>query len=94
VQRPSSLSIRGRAAGTDFVVSGLLKGGGHPLGHRTVTLLEQAPGTDTWTEAGTDVTDKQGLARFHEPTAPGTGYRLAYAGGSRFAASTSGTVVS
>ena len=42
VQRPSSLSIRGRATGTDFVVSGLLKGGGHPLGHRTVTLLVQA----------------------------------------------------
>jgi hypothetical protein len=94
VSLPSSLSIRGRATATGFVVSGVLKGGGHPLGHRTVTLLEQAPGTDTWTEAGTDVTDKQGLARFHEPTAPGTGYRLAYAGGSRFAASTSGTVVS
>ncbi len=94
VKHPSSLSIRGRATSTGFVVSGVLKGAGHPLGHRTVTLLEQAPGTDTWTEAGTDVTDKQGLARFHEPTAPGTGYRLAYAGGSRFAASTSGTVVS
>ena len=94
VQHPSSLSIRGRASATDFVVSGLLKGGGHPLAHRTVTLLEQAPGTDTWTEAGTDVTNKLGVARFHEPTAPGTGYRLAYAGGSRFAASTSGTVVS
>ena len=94
VQRPSSLSIRGRATGTDFVVSGLLKGGGHPLGHRTVTLLVQEPGSATWTEAGTDLTDKLGVARFHEPTAPGTGYRLAYAGGPRFAASTSGTVVS
>ena len=94
VQRASSLSIRGRATATDYVVSGVLKGGGHPLGHRTVTLLEQAPGSTTWTEAGTDVTDQQGLARFHEPTAPGTGYRLAYAGGPRFAASTSGTVVS
>ncbi len=94
VKHPSSLSIRGRAVKTDFVVSGVLKGAGHPLGHRTVTLLEQAPGTDTWAEAGTDVTNKLGVARFHEPTAPGTGYRLAYAGGSRFAASASGTVVS
>ncbi len=94
VTLPSSLSIRGRATHTDFVVSGVLVGGGHPLGHRTVTLLVQAPGTDTWTPAGTDLTDKRGVARFHEPTTPGTGYRLAYAGGSRFAASTSGTVVS
>ena len=94
VTLPSSLSIRGRATTSGFAVSGILKGGGHPLGHRKVTLLEQAPGTDTWTEAGTDVTNKLGVARFHEPTAPGTGYRLAYAGGSRFSASTSGTVVS
>jgi hypothetical protein len=94
VTLPSSLSIRGRAVGAEFVVSGVLRGGGHFLGHRTVTLLEQAPGTDTWTQAGSDVTNKLGVARFHEPSAPGTGYRLAYAGGSRFAASTSGTVVS
>ena len=77
-----------------FVVSGTLRGGGHPLAHRTVTLLEQAPGSATWTEAGTDRTNRQGVVRFHEPQAPGTGYRLAYAGGPRFAPSTSGTVVS
>jgi hypothetical protein len=94
VQRPSSLSIRGRAAGTSYVVSGQLKGGGSPLGHRTVTLWEQASGSSTWTAAGTQVTNKVGVAKFREPSAPGTGYRLAYAGGPRFAASTSGTVVS
>jgi hypothetical protein len=91
---PSSLSIRGRATSTDFVVSGTLRGGGHALVHRTVSLLEQAPGSDVWTEAGTAKTGRKGVVRFHEATAPGTGYRLAYAGGSRFAPSTSGTVVS
>ena len=94
VRTPTSLSIRGKQAGTGFAVSGVLRGGGHPLAHRTVTLLEQAPGSATWTEAGTDRTDRLGLARFREPQVPGTGYRLAYAGGPRFAPSSSGTVVS
>ena len=94
VRIPTSLSIRGQQRATEFVVSGVLKGGGHPLAHRTVTLLEQAPGSDTWTEAGTDRTNRVGLARFREPQAPGTDYRLAYAGGRRFAPSSSGTVVS
>jgi hypothetical protein len=94
VRIPTSLSIRGQQRATEFVVSGVLEGGGHPLAHRTVTLLEQAPGSDTWTEAGTDRTNRVGLARFREPQAPGTGYRLAYAGGRRFAPSSSGTVVS
>ena len=94
VRTPTSLSIRGKVAGADFAISGVLKGGGHPLAHRTVTLLEQASGSATWTEAGTDRTNRAGFARFREPQVAGTGYRLAYAGGSRFAASTSGTVVS
>jgi hypothetical protein len=94
VRTPTSLSIRGRQSGSDFAVSGVLRGGGHPLAHRWVTLLEQAPGSATWTEAGTDRTNRIGLARFREPQVPGTGYRLAYAGGPRFAPSSSGTVVS
>jgi hypothetical protein len=94
VRRPTSLSIRGKDTATEFVVSGNLRGGGHPLGHRTVTLLEQAPGSTTWTAAGTDKTGPHGVVQFHEPQAPGTGYRLAYAGGPRFAPSSSGTVVS
>ncbi len=94
VRIPTSLSIRGRRTATDYVVSGELRGGGHALAHRTVTLLAQAPGSDTWTEAGTDVTNRDGVARFHQPSVAGTGYRLAYAGGPRFAPSTSGTVVS
>ncbi len=94
VRTPTSLSIRGKQIGTDFAVSGVLRGGGHPLAHRTVTLLEQASGSATWTEAGTDRTNRAGLARFRQPQVPGTGYRLAYAGGPRFAPSSSGTVVS
>jgi hypothetical protein len=94
VRTPTSLSIRGKQTGTDFAVSGVLKGGGHALAHRMVTLLEQAPGSTTWTAAGTDRTNRLGLARFREPQVPGTGYRLAYAGGPRFSPSSSGTVVS
>ena len=94
VRIPTSLSIRGKQAAGDFAVSGTLRGGGGPLAHRTVTLLEQAPGSATWTEAGTDLTNHLGLARFRTPQVPGTGYRLAYAGGPRFAPSSSGTVVS
>ncbi|MGA8247116.1 MAG: hypothetical protein WB797_09435, partial [Nocardioides sp.] len=94
VRIATSLSIRGKEKATEFVVSGELRGGGHALAGRTVTLLEQAPGSATWTEAGTDQTGPHGVARFHEPLVPGTGYRLAYAGGPRFAPSSSGTVVS
>jgi len=94
VRTPTSVSIRGRATATGVVVSGTLLGGGHPLRHRPVTLQSQAPDSDAWTDAGTALTDRHGLVRFHESPAPGTGYRLAYAGGPRFAPSTSGTVVS
>lgn len=94
VRLPSSLSIRGRTTATDYVVSGILRGGGHVLAHRPVTLQAQASGSTDWTDVGTAKTGKGGVVRFHEPTAPGTSYRLAYAGGPRFAPSSSGTVVS
>jgi hypothetical protein len=94
VRLPTSISIRGRATQTGFNVSGTLTGGGHPLAHRLVTLLAQASGSPDWTEAGTARTNRHGFVKFHEPTAPGTGYRLAYAGGPRFSPSSSGTVVS
>ena len=38
-------------------------------------------------------TTKRGVARFLVPTSEGTSYRLAYAGGERFAPSVSGVVV-
>jgi hypothetical protein len=94
VRVPSSLSIRGRATGTDYVVSGTLHGGGHPLAKRTVTLWSLPSGSAEWAQVGSATTTRYGVVRFHEATAPGTGYRLAYAGGPRFAPSTSGTVVS
>ena len=94
VRVPTTLSIRGRATGTEFVVSGTLFGGGHPLAHRPVTVQSQASGSADWTDAGTARTNRHGFVKFHEAPTPGTGYRLAYAGGPRFAPSTSGTVVS
>jgi hypothetical protein len=94
VRLPTTLSIRGRATATEFVVSGVLVGGRHPLAHRPVTLQSQASGAVDWTDAGTARTNRHGLVKFRQSLTPGTGYRLAYAGGPRFAPSTSGTVVS
>jgi hypothetical protein len=94
VRYPTSLSIRGRAHDTTFHVTGLLRGHGRPLGHRPVTLQAQLSGSATWTDVDTARTGAKGVARFERPLAPGTGYRLAYAGGRRFAPSLSGTVVS
>jgi hypothetical protein len=94
VRLPSSLSIRGRATQTGFNVSGTLTGGGHALTHRLVTLMAQASGSPDWTAAGSARTNRHGFVKFHESATPGTGYRLAYAGGPRFSPSSSGTVVS
>lgn len=94
VQLPTSLSIRGRATATDFVVSGVLLGGGHPLGHRTVTLSAQGSGSPDWSVVATATTNRNGFVKFHQPLSPGTSYRLDYAGGPQFAPSSSGTVVS
>ena len=94
VRFPTSLSIRGRAHEATFTISGLLRGDGQPLARRAVTLQEQSSGSATWTDAGTAKTGARGVVRFDEPLTPGTGYRLAYAGGPRFAPSLSGTVVS
>jgi hypothetical protein len=94
VRTPTSLSIRGRSTATEIAVSGTLFGGGSTLVHKPVTLEVQAPGSTDWTPVATADTDLTGTVRFHQSLVPGTGYRLAYAGGPRFAPSTSGTVVS
>lgn len=94
VRYSTSLSVRGRATATAYNVSGILRGHGHTLAHRMVTLQTEAPGSTTWVDAGTALTAKHGVVRFAEPLAPGTGYRLSYAGAPRYAATTSGTVVS
>jgi hypothetical protein len=93
VRAASSLSIRGRATPSAYVVSGVLRGRGEVLAHRMVTLLEQAPGGTDWVEVATDRTSRTGLAKFERSLAPGTSYRLSFAGGPRLAPSTSGTVV-
>jgi hypothetical protein len=93
VRTPTSLSIRGRDSATAFVVSGTLLGGGHPLAARPVTLWQQGS-SGTWTQTAAGSTNAHGVVRFAEPPTAGTGYRLAYAGGPRFAPSTSGTVIS
>jgi hypothetical protein len=94
VRFPTSLSIRGRTTATTYDVSGILRGHGHTLANRLVTLQTEAPGSTTWIDVGTALTAKHGVVRFAEPLAPGTGYRLSYAGAPRYAATTSGTVVS
>ena len=93
VRSSTSLSIRGLVGPAAYRVSGILRGQGHPLRDRVVTLMAQAPGSTTWTDAGTSSTGKHGVVHFSEPLAPGTGYLLSYAGAPRFAPSTSGTVV-
>jgi hypothetical protein len=93
VRFATSLSIRGLATATAYRVSGILRGHGHPLRHRVVTLLQQAPGGTDWTAVGTTRSGGHGVVHFTEPLAGGTGYRLSYAGGPRFAPGISGTVV-
>lgn len=93
VRAGTSLSIRGLAGPTAYRVSGILRGQGHPLRNRVVTLLSQAPGSTTWTAVGTTRSGPHGAVRFSEPLAPGTGYQLSFAGAPRYAPSTSGTVV-
>jgi hypothetical protein len=93
VRFATSLSIRGLAAPAAYKVSGILRGHGHPLRHRVVTLLQQTPGSTDWTPVAADRSGSHGVVRFVEALAPGTGYRLSFADGPRFAPSTSGTVV-
>lgn len=94
VTLPSSLSIRGRGVADAFKVSGVLRGGGSTLKGRVVSLETLAEDGVTWTVIATDVTGKHGKAEFSQPPSEGSSYRLTYAGGPRFAPSTSGTVVS
>jgi hypothetical protein len=88
VRRPSSLSIRARAGTNREVISGQLRGGGHALRNRPVTL-EASPhvdGTpDTWTAVGTARTNKHGIVVFKvaKPTAS-EDYKLVFAGGWNF----------
>jgi hypothetical protein len=90
---PSSLSIRGKQVATGENVSGVLRGGGHAIRDRRVTLQSEASGSATWSPVRTQRTGRHGLVRFHvaTPTVT-TSYRLVFAGGARYDGSTSGIV--
>jgi hypothetical protein len=93
IKLATSLSIRGKVTARGYVVSGDLRGHGMALAGRLVTLQSMAGGDTTWADVKTKRTDLQGRVRFVQPVAPGTSYRLSYAGGARFAPCTSGIVV-
>ena len=93
VRAASSLSIRGRNTQDGYAVSGVLRGGGGTIAKQLVSLQSLAGGGSTWTTVASTFTTKRGVARFLVPTSEGTSYRLAYAGGERFAPSVSGVVV-
>lgn len=93
IKAATSLSIRGKhTANNGYVVSGSLRGGGHTLKGRSVTL-EALDGT-TWVAVKAKKTQKKGRVAFHPGNATGVSYRLSFGGSHMFAASTSGTVVS
>lgn len=93
VRKATSLSVRGRTAPGGYAVSGILRGGGGPLGGRIVVLERLAEDAVTWTAVGSDRTNRRGKAKFVEPVSGGATYRLVFAGGGRFAPTTSGVVV-
>jgi 5-hydroxyisourate hydrolase-like protein (transthyretin family) len=93
VRSPSSLSIRARQAHLREIISGDLRGGGHGLPGRRVTLQSRPTGGTTWTAVKTHRTGRHGRIRFRVaiPTAS-TDYRLVFAGGRAFDPSSSGVV--
>jgi hypothetical protein len=94
VRAPSSLSIRGRHVADGFVVSGILRGNHHTVGHAQVDLETLAPDGVTWTVVTSGFTTKRGKVVFLEPSSEGASYRLSYAGSFKLAPCISGTVVS
>jgi hypothetical protein len=94
VRQSSSLSIRARnnRNGAE-VISGDLRGGGHALAHRRVTLQDQPFGSTTWTTVGTKRTGHAGGVGFTEP-APSVkeNYQLVFAGGPLYEGCQSGVV--
>ena len=93
VRTASSLSIRGRTTPDGYAVSGILRGGGGPIGGAPVALQVLGEDGVTWTEVDSALTKRRGKVQFLEPISEGTSYRLAYAGGAHFAPSVSGVVV-
>jgi len=88
VRPPSSLSIRGEDVPSGFDISGQLRAKGNPVADAQVTLQAYDKATSTWGDTARSRTDSTGVVRFSRPSAPGTDYRLVYAG-KQFASSTS-----
>ena len=96
VRTQSSLSVRGRSVRAGFSVVGQLRGSGHPLAGRTVTLQSVAQGTaeDEWVAVASGTTNQRGRVFLVQPRVEGTQYRLVFDGDVRHLPSMSGTVVS
>jgi hypothetical protein len=95
VVRPSSLSIREkqRHGNGREIISGQLRGGGHALAHRKVTLEEQAVGDTTWTTVATRRTGRHGVVEFLAPKGTtAEEFELVYAGGANYTGCQSGVV--
>jgi hypothetical protein len=95
VRRPSSLSIRARAnhkKGLELI-NGQLRGAGHPLAHRKVTLLTRPSGSQLWTTASSKFTHRHGVVGFKVPApTASTDYQLTFHGGPVFDGCQSGVV--
>ena len=94
VRAASSLSIRSRSVASGTIVSGTLRSLGKPAAGESVTLLAQAPGATALVPVATAVTGRRGGVQLTQPAAPGTTYRLDFAGSTALTATASGTVVS
>ena len=101
VRRPSSTSgARARcrsapAAGRHGheVISGDLRGNGHGLRNRKVTLQSRPSGTTTWTHGATHVTRRHGLVGFRVPAPTASDdYQLVFPGGPLYDGCQSGVV--
>lgn len=93
ILRNSSLSIRSREGRRGEVIQGQLRGAGHSLPGRKVTLQERSVGSDTWTPVSTHRTRRHGVVIFRvdPPTAPEE-FELSYAGGPNYHGCQSGVV--
>jgi hypothetical protein len=94
VRMSSSLSIRARhGRHGNEIISGQLRGGGHGLAHRKVTLQDRPSGTSTWTTVKSRFTQRHGVASFAVP-APSASedYQLVFPGGPIYDGCQSGVV--
>lgn len=93
VRQPSSLSIRARVRNGHELISGDLRGGGHGLRHRKVTLQARPSGTTTWHTVATKFTRRHGGVGF-KVVAPteSTDYQLVFPGGPLYDGCQSGIV--